>query len=558
MPSRRLSTAWRLLKSGDLKQFFTRTLKFFQQANLLTCPNYSQWRETWVELTQTEQLQMAKISQSLGSQPYFTLFIREDTTDPNSLLPTIESVISQIYPNWVLHILRNDSSSLEFEEKISSISDERVKFTDSCNISNETWVIELSHDMLLHEAALLVSAISIYENPEISIIYSDHEHLDTSGNFRDPHMKPGWNPDLLASMNYMGPFIVYRSELWKLHQSKGFEQHGFLLEVTKGLERSQIFHLPYVLASVKIHRHDSHLHPEVRRVNYNVPSPAPLVSILIPTRDQGQMLERCLKSIFDITDYKNFEIVLIDHETKEPKARKVINDFSDNVNFRIIGYSGLFNFAAMINRAAEIASGKILVLLNNDTEIIEANWLTELVSQVSRPEVGIVGSLLLFGDNTIQHAGVHPGFGGLMGHGHKHLPGDSSGYFNRLKTVHEVAAVTGACLAIEKVIWNEVGRLDEDHLAVAYNDIDLCLKVREKDLRVLFTPFSKLKHHESVSRGVDDDPARNPRLEKEISVMSKRWGNFLENDPAYSPNLSFDGGGFKLANYPRKLPIWKQ
>ena len=556
--SRRWSTIWRLLKSGDLKQFFTRTLKFFRQANSHTNLDYFQWRKTWVELKQVERLQLARIGDSLDSQPYFTLLLDEDQTDPNSLLPTIESVISQIYPNWVLHILSSDNSNIEFVEKISSISDGRVKFADSFTIPDGTWVVELNHDMMLHEAALLVSAVSISENPEITIVYSDHEHLDNSGNFCDPHMKPDWNPDLLASMNYMGPFIVYRSELWKSYRRKGIEQHGFLLETTKGLKNEQIFHIPHILVSVKIHDRESHLHPKVRRVHYEIPSPAPLVSILIPTRDQGQMLERCLKSIFDMTDYTNFEIVLVDHETKQSKAQKIISAFNENANFHVINFSGLFNFASMINRAAEIANGQILVLLNNDTEVIEASWLTELVSQVSRPEVGIVGPLLLFEDATIQHAGVHPGVGGLMGHGHKHLPGDSAGYFNRLKTVHEVAAVTGACLASEKALWNEVGGLDEDNLAVAYNDIDICLKVREKGLRVLFTPFSKLKHHESVSRGVDDDPVRNPRLEKEISVMTRRWGNFLESDPAYNPNLSFDGGGFKLENFPRKLPIWKQ
>jgi len=551
-------TAWRLLKSGDLKQLFSRALKVFRQTNSRSNVDYSQWRKTWVELNNTEKVQLARIVDSLDSQPYFTLLLQEDQTDHDSLSSIVESVIAQLYPNWVLHILIENPKNLELSEKFSTINDERIKFTDSVPPFNDHWVIELNQEMKLHEAALLVMAVSISENPEIAIVYSDHDHVDSSGKFSDPHMKPDWNPDLLAAVNYMGPFIACRPELWELHRNKRVDQHNFLLEVTNNLKTEKIFHIPQVLLSVQICDRETHLFPATRRVHYDVPSPAPLVSILIPTRDQGRMLERCLTSIFDMTDYTNFEIILINHETKELRAQKIISDFDRNINFHIINFSGLFNFSAMINRAAEIANGQILVLLNNDTEVIDTNWLTELVSQVSRPEVGIVGSLLLFGDNTIQHAGVHPGVGGLMGHGHKHLPDGSSGYFNRLKAVHEVAAVTGACLTIEKVLWDEIGGLDEYNLAVAYNDIDLCFKVRQKNFRVLFTPFSRLKHHESVSRGVDEDPIRNQRLKQEISVMNQRWGAFLENDPAYSPNLSFNGGGFKLADTPRKLPLWKQ
>jgi len=165
--------------------------------------------------------------------------------------------------------------------------------------------------------------------------------------------------------------------------------------------------------------------------------------------------------------------------------------------------------------------------------------------------VGIVGALLTFGNGTIQHAGVHPGVGGLMGHGHKHLPGDHPGYFGRLLVAHEVAAVTGACLAIEMATWKRLGGLDEEQLAVAYNDVDLCLKARAAGLRVIFTPHARMVHHESVSRGVDDDPARNSRLRLERSVMLDRWQEMLNTDPAYSPNLALDGGGFALAVSPR-------
>jgi GT2 family glycosyltransferase len=291
-----------------------------------------------------------------------------------------------------------------------------------------------------------------------------------------------------------------------------------------------------------------------------VPEPAPRVSILIPTRDQGRLVERCVASLIGdsaTTEYPNMELVLVDHESTEPRARAVIDALAADPAHRVITFSGAFNFAAMVNRAAEAATGEVLVLLNNDTEAISPGWLTEMVGHLSRPEVGVVGALLLFSDGTIQHAGVHPGVGGLMGHGHKHRRGDDPGYFGRLTVAHEVAAVTGACLGITRANWERLGGLDEENLAVAYNDIDLCLRARAAGLRVVFTPYAVLHHHESVSRGFDDDPARNERLAGEVALMRERWGDQLDVDPAYNPNLTLSGPDFTLAQHPRVSPPWR-
>jgi len=188
---------------------------------------------------------------------------------------------------------------------------------------------------------------------------------------------------------------------------------------------------------------------------------------------------------------------------------------------------------------------------------VAPDWLDEFVGQLGRPEVGVVGALLLFTDGTIQHAGVHPGVGGLMGHGHKHRPGDDPGYQGRLTVAHEVAAVTGACLGTTRALWDQLGGLDEEHLAVAYNDIDLCLKVRAAGLRVVLAPHAVLHHHESVSRGYDDDPARRARLAAEVATMEERWGDTLHADPAHSPNLALGDDGFSTAAEPRVVPPWQ-
>jgi GT2 family glycosyltransferase len=288
-----------------------------------------------------------------------------------------------------------------------------------------------------------------------------------------------------------------------------------------------------------------------------VGDPPPRVSVLIPTRDQGRLLETCLTSLRAVTTYPDVEVVVVDHGSTEQRARDVIDGLADDPDALVVPFPGPFNFAAMCNRAAEAASGDVLVLLNNDTEVIAPDWLDEFVGQLARPEVGVVGALLLFSDGTIQHAGVHPGVGGLMGHGHKHRAGDDGGYHGRLTVAHEVAAVTGACLGTTRELWDRLGGLDEENLAVAYNDIDLCLKARTAGLRVVLAPHAVLHHHESVSRGYDDDPVRRARLGREVAVMEERWGGALTVDPAHSPNLALDGDGFTTAAVPRVVPPWR-
>ncbi len=551
MSNRRWITAWRLLSSGQIKELTIRTCHFLTSfRNKSQEIAYPEWRSKWVELNIDERTELVEIVNALSEKPSFSIFVSANQADNSLLFSTVESVVSQIYPNWFLHIMNSDSADSDFLEKISALEDDRLKFSDSIQSASSEWVVELDPGIKLHEAALAISVLSIIKNPATMIVYSDHDHTKVSGEFCDPHMKPDWNADLLAAVNYFAPFMIFDKDLWEEKQTKEKDKHDLLIEITKELPRETILHIPSILSSVTIFDEKSHLYPPVKRIKQPLPSPEPFVSILIPSKDQGRALKKCIESIYKETNYKNFEIILIDHETSEPKAVKCIDEFNKKEGFRVIKYSGSFNYSAMMNRAAEVSNGQVLILLNNDTEIIESGWLTELVSQVSRPEVGVAGALLLFEDRTIQHAGIHPGLGGLMGHGHKHLAADDPGYFNRLKTVHEVTAVTGACLAIEKSTWSHLGGLDETNLQVAYNDIDLCLKARSSDLRVVFTPFAKLLHHESVSRGLDKKIEKNPRLQKELQVMKDKWGDFLKVDPAYSPNLSLDGGGFKINKNP--------
>ena len=554
MFKRRWLTARRLIRSGNFTELLVRIFRFLKiRLKKKTKVDYSHWRKKWVELNDEDRKQIAVKIASLSRMPSFTFILNSKKIDIASVESSVSSIVNQLYPNWVLHINDCELSESDFSDRFVSLDNIRIKRGNPDKHELGDWIVELDPKTRIHEAALFSCTVSILENPKTKIIYGDHDHVNSSEFFCDPHMKPDWNHDLFQSFNYLDPFIAFDKELLETMQCETSDRHDFLLHAIRHLEEDEILHIPHILSSLEIENDTGHLEPATKRIKYELASPPPKVSILIPTRDQGIMLKRCLKSIYENTDYENFEIVLVDHETSEREAIEVIRTFAEKSNFRVVNFSGSFNFSALMNRAAEIAEGEILVLLNNDTEILDREWLTELASQILRPEVGVVGALLLFSDETIQHAGVHPGLNGLMGHGHKHLPSDDSGYFSRLKTVHEVAAVTGACLAIEKKTWIDVGGLDEELLPVAYNDIDLCLKVRRKNLRVIFSPYVKLFHHESVSRGIDKPVENNKRLQEEIRTMRERWGDSLFYDPAYSPNLSKEGGSFKLSDAPESI-----
>ena len=403
------------------------------------------------------------------------------------------------------------------------------------------WVVELEAGVVLHPAALATVARVIDANPNLRLVSTDHDHLDDRGRPVDPYFLPDWNPDLFDGLGQIGALVAR-------HQTVNDDQMA-------GLDGGAVHHLPFLLASRPTRLRDAD--PAPVRHRWPVGDPPPRVSVVVPTRDQGRLLEACLTSLRDRTRYPDMEVVVVDHETTERRARRLIDGLADDPDAVVVPFTGLFNFAAMCNRGVEASSGEVVVLLNNDTEVVADDWLEEMVGQLARPEVGVVGALLLFADGTIQHAGVHPGVGGLMGHGHKHRAGDDPGHHGRLTVAHEVAAVTGACLGITRELWNRLGGLDEEHLAVAYNDIDLCLKARAAGLRVMLAPHAVLHHHESVSRGYDDDPARRARLAAEVATMEQRWGDNLHADPAYSPNLSLHGDGFRPATAPRVVPPWR-
>jgi len=501
-----------LLQSGDLAGFARRLWRrlrgLWKTVEGQNSPiDYEEWRKRWADLTERDREVVAGWTSATG----FAVAVGDGP--PDAVAATVASLGAQLHDRWAVGAEAGDAD----------------------------WVVDLEAGVVLHPAALATVARAVDADPDLRLVYADHDHLDDGGRPTDPCFLPGWNPDLFAGLGRIGALTAR-------HHTVGAEQ-------ATGLDGGVVHHLPFLLASRPTRLRDAD--PTPVRHWWPVGNPPPRVSVVVPTRNRGRLLETCLTSLRERTRYPDVEVVVVDHETTERRARRLIDGLSDDPGAVVVPFTGPFNFAAMCNRGVEAASGEVVVLLNNDTEVVTGDWLDDLVGQLTRPEVGVVGALLLFGDGTIQHAGVHPGVGGLMGHGHKHRPGNDPGYHGRLTVAHEVAAVTGACLGISRELWDRLGGLDEDHLAVAYNDIDLCLRARAAGLRVLLTPHAVLHHHESVSRGYDDDPARRARLAAEVATMEKRWGDTLHIDPAHSPNLSLHGDGFGSAAVPRVVPPWR-
>jgi GT2 family glycosyltransferase len=282
-----------------------------------------------------------------------------------------------------------------------------------------------------------------------------------------------------------------------------------------------------------------------------------LVSLIVPTRNRADLLGPCLDGLMNKTAYQPIEIIVVDHQSDEARTLALLKRVSADPRVRIMRYEGSFNFSAMNNRAVELARGELVALVNNDIEVIAPDWLTEMVALAAQPEAGAVGAKLLYPNGRVQHAGVGLGIGGVAGHLFCGVAADQAGYFGRLQLASNVSAVTAACLVVKRSVYLEVGGLNELDLRVAFNDVDFCLKLREKGYRNVWTPFATLVHHESPSRGRDTTPEKAARFRSEIDWMTKTWGDALTQDPYLNPNISLNSATFDLAFPPRRVRRWR-
>lgn len=427
----------------------------------------------------------------------------------------------------------------------------------------------------------------LQEHPDADMIYSDEDHINTKGKRIDPYFKPDWSPDLFLSSMYTCHFGVYRKKL--IDEIGGFrkafegsQDYDLVLRLTE--KTDNIYHIPgilyhwrKILGSTAM-KYQAKGYADVnarkaledalkrRKINGKVLSGIypgtfrikreiignPQVSIIIPTRDQAGFLEKCIDSIEKKTDYKNYDILIIDNNSEEIKTKDYFEKISKKPNIRVLKYEYPFNFSGINNYAVTQSKSDYILFLNNDTEVISEEWLCAMLEHAQRTEVGAVGCKLLYPDNTIQHAGLIlgisgiPGKPGIAGHSHKHFPDDAYGYYMKPHIIQNLSAVTGACLMMRRDVFQEVGGFD-DNLAYAFNDVDLCLKIRGKGYLIVYTPYAKLYHYESQSRGYENNPEKMKRFFGEIEYMREKWGKVIDKgDPYYNANLSLKHEDYRI------------
>ncbi len=287
------------------------------------------------------------------------------------------------------------------------------------------------------------------------------------------------------------------------------------------------------------------------RVRYALPERLPLVSLIIPTRNELKLLRECVDSILAKTTYQSYEILIVDNGSDDPEAMRYLTGLKADKRISVIRDNRPFNYSALNNAAVKQAKGDLIGLINNDIEVISPDWLTEMVSHAIRPEVGAVGARLWYANDTLQHGGVILGLREVASHAHKTLPKHDPGYMGRACCIQSFSAVTAACLLVRRSIYESIGGMNEVDLQVAFNDVDFCMRVRDVGYRNIWTPYAELYHHESATRRTDDTPATKARLSREIAYMQSRWANALKSDPAYSPNLTIASEDFSYAWPPR-------
>ncbi|WP_111640779.1 glycosyltransferase family 2 protein [Marinimicrobium alkaliphilum] len=560
---------------------------------------YKQWMGERSKSVGTYVAEYRTLAKHVETLPVISIVLPVYNTPLVYLRACLDSVLAQVYPHWQLCIADDASSNSDVRACLASYAenDKRINVVfreDNGHIVNASnsalelaagdYVALLDHDDLLAPHALLRVAERLVEDPSLKLVYSDEDKVDGKGQRSDPHFKPDWNPDLLLGQNYICHLTVLAADLVRevggfRPGTEGSQDHDLLLRCLPYLTAETVVHIPDVLyhwrmiegstaaaASGKTYTASAGLRavtdylegqglgaravegrvPNSYRVIWPLSNPLPKVSLLIPTRDGVDILKPCVDSILKKTDYSALEVLILDNQTSCPRTLAYFDELRGDSRVSIHRWDHPFNFSAINNFGAKLATGDILGLVNNDIEPINGDWLREMVSHAIRPEIGCVGAKLYYPDGKLQHGGVILGIGGVAGHSHKYFPQSSYGYFSRLTLVQNLSAVTAACLLVRKSVFEAVGGLDEAHLSIAFNDVDFCLKVREAGYRNLWTPYAELYHHESVSRGAEDTREKRDRFLRETRTMRERWGSALDQDPAYNPNLSRKREDFSL------------
>lgn len=553
-------------------------------------------------LARNEVLDIEAMTQEIATfhyQPKISIAMPVYNVEEKWLRLCIDSILNQVYTNWELCMADDASTDPNVKKILTEYQqlDERIRvvfreqnghISEATNsalaIATGEFVALLDNDDELAINAFYEVVKVLNENPELDLIYSDEDKIDMDGNRSDPAFKPDWSPDLLLGTNYISHLGVYRRSILEeiggfLKGYEGSQDYDLVLRFTEKTTKERIKHIPKVLyywrmlptstavdqgskgyafeaglravqdALVRrgINGHATHGAANgLYDVYYDIESEK-LVSIIIPTKNGYKDVQRCVSSIIEKTTYQNYEIIMADNGSTDPKMHELYAEFEQQLpgRFFVESIDIPFNFSTINNRAAKKAHGEYLLFLNNDTEVITENWLTLMVSFAQQERIGCVGAKLLYPNNTVQHAGVILGLGGVAGHGHYGYPHGDLGYFGRLAINVNYSAVTAACLLMKKADFDAVGGFEEA-FTVAFNDVDLCLKVQALGRDNVWLHEAELYHFESQTRGYDDKGKKKKRFEQEKVMMEEKWGPLIENDPFYNPNLTRDIPNFSL------------
>ncbi len=535
---------------------------------------YAEWVRRHDTLTAMDRAAILGDIAQMQRPPIFSLLLPVGFAPPDRLPDTLNALRSQLYPHWEL-LLAGASPFAHADARIRVVDRGRhgepaAAAAAALRHVQSDYVAVLAEGDRLPAHALYELARELLHFPDTGLLYSDEDAMDFAGTRANPRFKSGWDPDLLLGHDYIGGIACYRQDA--MLAAGGIRtRHGaafgydLALRATARLPPDRIRHLPSVL----LHRPTDGRSPHERavgpaayaarrtvaefldgraevapspsmpthnRIVWPLPNP-PSVTVVMPTRDHADMLTAAAAGVLSRTDYADLELLIVDNDSREDATRVALRDLCADPRVRVLHHAGAFNFAAINNAAVRQARGKIVVLLNNDIDVIHSGWLRELASHAMRPDVGAVGAKLLYADGTLQHGGIVLAPGPNAAHLHRLADRFDACYGGDLAVARGCAAVTAACLAMRRDVYLEAGGLDEAGFAVAFNDIDLCLRLRERGYRIVWTPFAELFHLESKSRGRADTEAKAAQERREIDRLDRLWRYAFDDDPYNNPNL---------------------
>ena len=602
---RRLRGAIRHLRRHGLAKTLERARGVKQQQ---VVDNYPEWVRTYDIVTDADRVAIRTHIREFKACPLISVVVPVYNTPERYLREMLNSVIRQLYSNWELCIADDASTEPHVRAVLQEYAarDDRIKLTfreanghisaasnSALELASGTYVALLDHDDVLPEHALYMVVVAINEHPGADLFYSDEDKINGEGERFGPYFKPDFGLELLLGQNYVSHLGVYRLDTIRAVGGfrvgfEGSQDYDLMLRVVDQSMKPAV-HIPWILyhwrifvgagtfssnfidkaadsARKAILEHmsrrgiDGSIKPWVYAWHIVVrddPPRWPKVSVVVPTRDRLDVLKTCLDDVLGRTDYPDIELIVANNDSREPETLAYFESLRSDSRVRILDAPGPFNYSSLNNAAVRVSSGEVILLLNNDIEVIDGRWLKEMVKHAIRPEVGAVGAKLLYPDNTIQHGGVILGLAGVAAHLHVTEPASSPGYYGWLKLARNVSATTAACLALRRTVFDEVGGFDEANLKVAFNDVDLCLKITEKGYTIIWTPEATLYHWESKSRGHDTTSVQFARFQKEMDHMRERWGERLDRDPFFNPNLSLDSTHPIVAFPPRVERPWR-